>query len=761
MIVHYIKVALRNLMKHRVHSFISALCLALGIMVFSVVCLFVSRFVFSGRPASNEVRVSVEEYGGEDTDNVSYFMRAEIFRDMQRACSGIVDTLVASSFTRNAEIEVSSSDGSVQPYEIVYKTVGGAYFSYTRMPMLYGTRLPVKPDEVVITSSFAERLGKDVNPVGMTVRLTDGNGVYEIVNVADDSSDFNREKVDCLFPPEMAPEMELMCMAVIGRWQTIDDVNRQLSSVRWTSGGRLYGAGVVRQADDSTFVGFLIAFISSLVLVSAVFSFLRFTFQEFRMRSREMALRRFLGEERKGLFGLLSAEVACMFVFSCFLSLVLTEIFVPLLGELLPDSRWLDVWSCVEVEAVVLLVMLAAGCVLSYVQVQNVCRDGRLSAKVSGGGRHGFFRNAVLWLQVAVSVFFLSAVFAVYLTLNETFGGRYMPLSDADEERTLVVECSSERMAENLQTICRAVQGVRGVQETLCVGDASLSPVHGAVMRHVRADSSAVVFRAATGDSTYFSFFGIPMRSTGVDIGGPDDVYIDRHVEKMLRDDGQWSGRIELDGKMYRIAGVLEGLYNNAPISGKYGGSVFFVSPSDARTMLLKVAEGEDVGEVSREVEKVVRRYVPPTLDVDIIRLSLLRDADISVPVMLGRVLACVSAVSLLLVVLSIWTSVSLDAACRQKEVALRKVNGASPWSIARLFGRSYLWIFLTAFVPVHIFSRFLLIRLMEGSSAQAVYGWGWSVAVFLTLAVAVALSLAWQIWRLMRLNPADVLRKE
>ena len=299
------------------------------------------------------------------------------------------------------------------------------------------------------------------------------------------------------------------------------------------------------------------------------------------------------------------------------------------------------------------------------------------------------------------------------------------------------------------------------MQETLCVGDASLSPVHGAVMRHVRADSSAVVFRATTGDSTYFSFFGIPMRSTGVDVGGPDDVYIDRHVEKMLRDDGQWSGRIELDGKMYRIAGVFEGLYNNAPISGKYGGSVFFVSPSDARTMLLKVVEGEDVGEVSREVEKVVRRYVPPTLDVDITRLSLLRDADISVPVMLGRVLACVSAVSLLLVVLSIWTSVSLDAACRQKEVALRKVNGASPWSIARLFGRSYLWIFLTAFVPVHVFSRFLLIRLMEGSSAQAVYGWGWSAAVFLTLAVAVALSLAWQIWRLMRLNPADVLRKE
>lgn len=34
MITHYLKVALRNLLKYKAHSFISAICLAIGIHLF-------------------------------------------------------------------------------------------------------------------------------------------------------------------------------------------------------------------------------------------------------------------------------------------------------------------------------------------------------------------------------------------------------------------------------------------------------------------------------------------------------------------------------------------------------------------------------------------------------------------------------------------------------------------------------------------------------------------------------------------------------
>ena len=38
MILHYLKVALRNLLKYKTHSFISALFLAVGIVCYTNVC---------------------------------------------------------------------------------------------------------------------------------------------------------------------------------------------------------------------------------------------------------------------------------------------------------------------------------------------------------------------------------------------------------------------------------------------------------------------------------------------------------------------------------------------------------------------------------------------------------------------------------------------------------------------------------------------------------------------------------------------------
>ena len=43
MILHYLKVAVRNLMKYKVHSLISALCLAVGIVCYTLGSSDISR----------------------------------------------------------------------------------------------------------------------------------------------------------------------------------------------------------------------------------------------------------------------------------------------------------------------------------------------------------------------------------------------------------------------------------------------------------------------------------------------------------------------------------------------------------------------------------------------------------------------------------------------------------------------------------------------------------------------------------------------
>lgn len=58
MIKHYLKVALRSLMKYKTHSLISAVCLAIGIVVFSIIFLFVSDRMKTRVP-EQEIRISL------------------------------------------------------------------------------------------------------------------------------------------------------------------------------------------------------------------------------------------------------------------------------------------------------------------------------------------------------------------------------------------------------------------------------------------------------------------------------------------------------------------------------------------------------------------------------------------------------------------------------------------------------------------------------------------------------------------------------
>ena len=44
MILHYLKVAVRNLMKYKVHSLISALCLAVGIVCYTLVAYWINAY---------------------------------------------------------------------------------------------------------------------------------------------------------------------------------------------------------------------------------------------------------------------------------------------------------------------------------------------------------------------------------------------------------------------------------------------------------------------------------------------------------------------------------------------------------------------------------------------------------------------------------------------------------------------------------------------------------------------------------------------
>lgn len=115
--------------------------------------------------------------------------------------------------------------------------------------------------------------------------------------------------------------------------------------------------------------------------------------------------------------------------------------------------------------------------------------------------------------------------------------------------------------------------------------------------------------------------------------------------------------------------------------------------------------------------------------------------------------------VSLLVVALSIYSAISMDTLSRQKEVAIRKINGATPRIIAWLFGRIYVFTYLIVFTIVFPMGK--QIAIIAFNEFNAPYRWDWVIVIFFGMALLIFMVTAFKIWRIMHINPANIIKKE
>ena len=117
--------------------------------------------------------------------------------------------------------------------------------------------------------------------------------------------------------------------------------------------------------------------------------------------------------------------------------------------------------------------------------------------------------------------------------------------------------------------------------------------------------------------------------------------------------------------------------------------------------------------------------------------------------------------VALTISLLGIYSAITLDTEYRQKEVAIRKINGAGMKDIVLLFARLYVVLLVVTFaLAVPIVSALA----KTFSQQYAVFidmGFGFYAFVFLCIAAIVALTVGFRIYRVTQINPAMIIKKE
>ena len=129
MIAHYLKVAFRNLWKYKFQHIVSALCLAVGVLAFSLMIRFVSvmseKADYIGGERAMQLNIGKKDFAGD----IPFY--EEDVRRLESQVTGMLDSISAFSYEANMDVEVVGIDGNETPYQVTYKTSNPSAFHDT------------------------------------------------------------------------------------------------------------------------------------------------------------------------------------------------------------------------------------------------------------------------------------------------------------------------------------------------------------------------------------------------------------------------------------------------------------------------------------------------------------------------------------------------------------------------------------------------------------------------------------------------------
>ena len=772
MILHYIKMAFRQLAKYKFHTAVSALCMAIGLTING----YLGTFAIAQLSTLQMIEL-FKRKGGSIT--------GEEYR--QIAASSIEGLHKLHTHGRKTEYLWAYSDNVEKLYEVCGEGVSPEFFRHYYDPrgsLIVAGRDSIGSDEIIITEQLAKKIFDTENPVGKRLTLLKdtveksretfySNKSYRIAGVCQIITPGAGN--ECYIYAPIADKDK--CEFIRGKKMdgySRSDIQRAFDCTRWIAADN--GAPYEIDArsfskSDPQFWAAMVALLgfSLLIFATGLINFMKFMIQMFYSRQRELALRKCLGSNNWGLYMLLASEVFIMLAVSFLLSCVVSELTVLYSGYMNFDfTAYLPFWKLIATQLKTTLIAFAialAVILLPILRLRNASIRGKLM-RHRQGHRVRYFMVGIQFLVAIICFGFLG----IALKMDYIERGRHKDrMSDNEMERIFVLD-KFEKNWENIRPLLEKLPVVESHTAVSYETDRKMSYKYKTL--YVNGDSIYADVIAYGGLPNYFEFFNIPMNGKIVSPEETNYVYIDRKLHRSLLERGNYDGTVELQhGRKLTVAGVadheftFDGQTTLVDYVGKvpYSGSIFFVDNNDIWRYYYRIKDGVSMEEARNAFKEVYYKFQPRTFDVNVPTLKEAMDELSAANRMLKHLAYVMAFISLMVVVLSIYSTISLDATTRQKEIAIRKINGARASDILRRFVAPYAITFTVTF----LLSYPHLARFYWVNGGMYAYGMGadfmvaYGVGMYFGILILLAIITWHRIRIIMNINPAEVIRRE
>ena len=786
MSIPFFKIALRNIRKNFVQSFVGIWGLVFGLLCF-VPALYWLRYEVSYDcfyPDSDRIyRIySYDKQSGKTNDLVSGILNRELH-----------DRLPAMQHTTVFFVETNHCSAGNVPY-VSLRTVftDSTFFSVFPQTVLAGNSVQPLPvaNNMALTESMAVRLFGSVQAaIGQGVKSQDLDESYTVTAVVKDPPVNTNVPFDALlFHSQVEMQKNFVdesgqaiwAFAMLQMYVKLPPhmvVKPLLSELREYPSVHLANENVelcmlpigdvrfMLNRDTPFTLNFIHLFVISglLLLGCALFNFLSLHTGMFRQRIREFRLRAVNGATRSELIRQMLAEQTYVLLVVLLLAAFLVITVCPIF------SRFLGLK--VELGYLIRLLAICGAGVLGVVWIAGFFFFDRLSrsalffrskAIVSG---HLALQSWGVILQLVVSIVFIIVTSVVLLQM------RFIGHKDLGFDREGLIYLSGispfrigeTRMA--LKDCLDAIPQIENVSETDLVVQHNLDPFKTTadVVWPGKQPSEKKMFNFVMTDPGFAETFQIGMKEgRWFEEGDQGKIILNEEAARVMGLDEPISSVVRLtlnETKDYSVVGVVRD-FHTLSFRNRIQPMLFVLSDNPAGSLYMRVTPGMEQ-EVIRQLNQRLSAVDASFWDVHPLEVSELYDRLNDSEQTGLKLLFVLSVVCLLISVFGVYAVATATMKRRRKEIAIRKVVGADTGDIIYLFFRHYiLQVVVAGIIGIPIAYAIMNSWLQGYAYRTDLPGWLF-VGIFAGIVVVVLLTVWGQIKRAADSNPAEVVKCE
>ena len=790
MLLHNLKVALRNILKYKVQTLGSILSLAIGMVTLAMVHSFLQNFRMASinhepyydrvynlrfdsiqkRQSENSIRIN-----GDIVRAVKANGGPRCIEQGPYAPNGML-TGGWAEFTLNGKTRRKMALDAV-PLDRNYPNFVGIRSAIT------GEKIKVLgPHDAIINEKQAKQIFGDKNPVGASIRLSKSYGNYQLrlVDVYQDLSLTEHKSSALFYSPWELEDMDPEQFYAVNLYVVLKEgcTPQQLKA---EVNGRLKPLGLKVKTEklkdrlseeySSVAIACSITYlIGSLILLAAIIGFLRMQTQLFWMRRREISLRITNGATRLQLFSMFATEVVVI-VLVAYLVAVLMGAWI---CDYLARPQFAEITSELGIISHLYLYSLVIGLVVMmlclaiiWIVLSRICKHTQALESGMRRSHNHWFRNTMLGVQVMISMFFLGVTFCLLCWVGKMADFNHIPDDERAYKQSLFLQTNA---AENVQRLRDKLIHLPQVERWIPYGcgfwQLNELAENEEFSKAAWQDNSYVIshYKIQTAsDTSYLDFFKIKV-NWKPKANRKKCILVNEELYKYMRQYHVAPNDIltvdEMDS--YQIAGTFQSIpYQGSMRTDIY--SFIVIDPKnayDAKHYILVAKPGE-YKEMQIAVDRIIQKLEPAVVKP---MASNLRDymvLEMLALEILQNIAWILAIVSLAICLISIFSTVMLDTQTRKKEVAIRKVNGALTKDIVKLFGRTYLVITLIAMVFAVV--AMLLFHIVLGQMFEMVeINPAFPIILSVVIVVGfIAAIIACQVRKIMKVDPSEILAKE